>query len=268
MTWLLTGGSGFLGVTLAKKILGQGKKARVFDLTRSPRLPEEVEFLPGDIRDSEKVKPALAGCEVVFHLVALMPQAHARPATMQAVNVGGTKNVLAAASEQEVKRVVYLSSSEVYGRPQIAPMPESHSLAPIGEYGRNKVAGEKLCHEFRRQSGIEVVILRPTTLVGPGMTEPTFLRSLRLARHAPFFCLGKGENRFQMVHVEDVAEACRLAATKEGVDGEAFNLGSEGTLSFREQLRELAKYLGRKPKVYSVPAGFFKGILPKFFNLF
>jgi len=261
MTQLLTGGSGFLGPVLAQKLVARGERVRVYDLQRSPRLPAEAEWVAGDIRDAEKVAAAMAGCEIVCHLPALMPQAHASRAVMQAVNVGGTENVLKAAKAAGVKRVVYLSSSEVYGRPQIVPMPEDHPLAPVGEYGRNKVAGEELCRDYRGRTGIEAVILRPTTLVGPWMTEPTFLRSLKLARSAPFFCLGRGDNRFQMVYVGDVAEAGVIAARKPGIDGEAFNLGSEGTLPFKAQLEELAKYLGREPRVHAVPVGLFKAAL-------
>jgi dTDP-glucose 4,6-dehydratase len=261
MTSLITGGSGFLGPVLAQKLIAAGGRVRVYDLQRSSRLPAEVEFVPGDVRDAGQVAAAMVGCKTVYHLATLMPQAHASRAVMQAVNVGGTENVLRAAGGAGVKRVVYLSSSEVYGRPHKVPMPEDHPLAPVGEYGRNKVTGEKLCRDYRAKTGIEAVILRPTTLVGPWMTEPTFLRSLKLARSAPFFCLGRGDNRFQMVDVGDVAEACVIAATKPGIDGEAFNLGSEGTLPFKAQLEELAKYLGREPKVHAIPVGLFKAAL-------
>ncbi len=248
-------------MALAGKLVGQGTPVRVFDLTRSPRLPDEVEFIPGDVRDIEKLKEAVTGCDLVHHLVGIMPQARAPQETMQAVNVGGTENVLKAASERGVKRVVFVSSSEVYGEPKIVPMREDHPQKPIGEYGRNKVAAERLCQEYRDKTGIEVVILRPTTIVGPEMTEPTFLKTMKLAKTAPLMCIGKGHNRFQNVHVDDAADACILAAEKQGVDGEAFNLGAEGTLSFRRQMEEIAKYLDREPKIYSVPAWLFKAVL-------
>jgi len=261
MVQLLTGGSGFLGVALARKLAGQGATVRVFDLACSPRLPEDVEFIKGDVRDLDELKETVASCDVVHHLVGIMPQARAPREAMQAVNVGGTENVLRAASEEGVKRVVFVSSSEVYGQPQTIPMPEDHPKEPIGEYGRNKVVAEKLCHEYREKKGIEVVILRPTTIVGPEITEPTFLKTMKMARSAPFICVGKGDNRFQNVYVDDVAEACVLASQKPGIDGEAFNLGSVGTLSFKKQMEEMARYLNRRPKVYSIPAGLFKGIM-------
>ena len=261
MTHLLTGGSGYLGVAIARKLARDGVPVRVCDLERSDRLPEKVEFVRGDIRDSGGIGEAVSDCEVVHHLVGIMPQARASRETMQAVNVGGTENVLRAASECGLKRVVFVSSSEVYGRPRSIPVKEDHPLEPIGEYGFNKVAAERLCHEYRSRTGVEVVILRPPTIVGPEMDEPTFLRSMEMARRGRFVCVGRGDHRFQMAYVDDVAEACVLASQKKGVSGEVFNIGAEGTLPFREQLEEVAKYLGRKPKVRSIPAGLFKGIM-------
>jgi nucleoside-diphosphate-sugar epimerase len=238
-----------------------GIQARVYDLKRASDLPLEVDFVEGDIRDFEKIKIAVKDCEVVYHLVGLLPHLRAGRETMQAVNVGGTENVLRAASEAGVKRVVFLSSSEVYGRPRIVPMPENHPLDPIGEYGRNKVAAEGICRNYHEKTGIEVVILRPTTLVGPGIKEPAFLKSMKLAKRAPFFCIGKGDNRFQMVYVDDVAKACVIASGKDGISGEEFNLGSENVLPLREQFIQLAKYLKRKPRIFSIPPGLFKAIM-------
>ncbi len=98
MTQLLTGGSGYLGVALARKLAGQEIAVRVYDLRRSERLPEQVECFRGDIRDFGSVKEAMTGCEVAHHLVGIMPQARASRETMQAVNVAGTENVLRAAT--------------------------------------------------------------------------------------------------------------------------------------------------------------------------
>jgi nucleoside-diphosphate-sugar epimerase len=261
MTQLLTGGSGYLGVAVARKLIRQGVPVRVYDLERSERLPEEGEFIEGDIRDFSRVSEAMTDCDVVHHLVGIMPQARASRETMQAVNIGGTENVLRAASERGVKRVIFVSSSEVYGRPKSIPVREEHPLEPIGEYGRNKVEAEQLCREYGNNTGIETVILRPPTIVGPDMDEPTFLKSMEMARRGRFLCVGRGDHRFQMAYVDDVADACILASQQEDVGGEAFNIGAEGTLPFRKQLEEVARYLGKRPKVVSIPAGLFKGIM-------
>ncbi len=160
-----------------------------------------------------------------------------------------------------MKRVVFVSSSEAYGIPRTIPITENHPLEPIGEYGRNKVAAEKLCREYSGAGKIETVILRPPTIVGPEMDEPTFLRSMEMARRGQFLCVGAGTHRFQMAYVDDVAEACVLAAHVQGIDGEAFNIGAEGTLPFRRQMEEIAKHLGRTPKIRSIPVWLFKGIM-------
>jgi nucleoside-diphosphate-sugar epimerase len=261
MVHLITGGSGYLGVAIARKLAQKDVPVRIYDLSRSNRLPAEVEFAQGDVRDIDKLKRAMADCAAVHHLVGIMPQARASRERMQAVNVGGTENVLRGASETGMKRVVFVSSSEVYGRPQSIPIKEDDPLEPICEYGRNKVASEKLCYEYREKTGIEVVILRPPTIVGPEMDEPTFLRSLEMARRGRFVCIGPGDHRFQMSYVDDVAEACILASQREGVDGDVFNIGAEGTLPFKKQLQEVARYLKKEPKVRSIPSGLFKTIM-------
>jgi len=261
MTHILTGGSGYLGVAIARRLVGQGVSVRVYDLARSERLPEETEFIKGDIRDFNTLKDAMSGCDVVHHLVGIMPQARAPQQTMQAINIGGMENVLGAASEHGVRRVVFVSSSEVYGRPQAIPIKEDDALKPIGEYGRNKVAAEALCREYSGKGKVGTVILRPPTIVGPEMDEPTFLRSMEMARRGRFLCVGSGDHRFQMAYVDDVAEACILASSKNGIAGEAFNIGAEGTLPFRKQMEEIAKHLGLKPKIRSVPRWLFKGII-------
>lgn len=258
MTHLITGGSGYLGVAIARQLRRRAIPVRIHDLVRSPRLPGDTEFVRGDIRDYDRVRAVMEGCVAVHHLVGIMPQARAPEETMQAVNVGGTENVLRAAAERGVKRVVFVSSSEVYGRPKRIPIREEHPLEPIGEYGRNKVEAERLCDEYRKRARIETVILRPPTIVGPEMAEPTFLRNLEMARKGRFFCVGSGNHRFQMAFVNDVAEACILAAEKSGIDGEIFNIGAEGTLPFKKQLEEISRYLGKETRVRSVPCGLFK----------
>jgi len=261
MKALIVGGSGFLGVALAQRLLQKGATVAVYDLARSPELPPAAEFIAGDIRDRDKLRSAAAGRDTVFNLVGIMPQARASDEVMRAVNVTGAENALIAAAEAGARRLVFVSSSEIYGAPRTSPIGEDHPQTPIGEYGRNKVEAEALCQDYRRRTGLQVVILRPSTIVGPGITEPTFVKGMKYSGWMPLCCVGPGDNRFQMVELGDTAEACLLAAEKDGVDGEAFNLGAEGTLPFKRQLEELAKYLGRQPRVFCVPAGPFKAVM-------
>lgn len=263
MKHLLTGGSGFLGVYLAKALTDAGEKVRVFDLARSPRLPDGVEFVKGDVRDKDKLIEGAQGVEVVHHLVGLMPQSRAPDDIMQAVNVGGTLNALEAAASAKVRRFVFLSSMEVYGYPKSAPFFEDHELAPIGEYGRNKVESEAMCIRFLKERGLETVSLRPSTLVGPGINEPTFLQSLKLLNKPPPIVPlpAGGKTRFQMTDVTDCVSANMLAATAHGVAGESFNIGADDTVPLREQVSQILAKLGKSARIVSIPGGLAKSAL-------
>lgn len=267
---LVTGGAGFLGLRLTRALLERGQTVRVFDLHRVPELDPRAEFVAGDIRDRERLKKVAAGAELVFHLVGLMPQARAPDELMQAINVEGTRNALLAAVKGGARRFVFLSSMEVYGYPERSPFAEDHPLRPIGAYGRNKVEAEALCVQYWKEHGLETVSLRPSTLVGPGINEPTFVLLLKQLKNPPPFMPlpAGGRSRFQMTAVSDCVEACLLAAEKPGVGGEAFNIGAEGTLSMREQIEALMHRLNKPvPRLISVPAGLAKRALRLLYRL-
>jgi nucleoside-diphosphate-sugar epimerase len=261
---LITGGSGFLGWRLARALVAKGETVRVFDLARSEALPAQVEFIKGDVQDAAALTQAAIGAEVIHHLVGIMPQARAPEPVMQAVNVEGTRNALAAARSAGVRRFVFLSSMEVYGYPVRAPFTEDHTLAPIGAYGRNKVEAEALCVQSHRDYGLETVSLRPSTLVGPGINEATFNSLLDLLNHPPpiFPVPGGGKSRFQMTHVDDCVSAGLLAAARPGVAGLAFNIGADNTLTMRDQVAEIFSRLGRPaPRFLPIPSGLARGLL-------
>jgi len=263
MKHLITGGSGFLGQSLSRAILEKGGSVRVYDLAKSDALPGQAEFVPGDIRDRAKLEDATKGCEAVHHLVGLMPQARAPDDIMQAVNVDGTRNALDAAIKAGAKRFVFLSSMEVYGYPKTAPFNEDHPKNPINTYGRNKVEAEAMCVACWKEKGLETVSLRPSTLVGPGINEPTFVMTLQLLEKPPFVMPlpGGGRTRFQMTSVTDCADACVLAAGRPGVAGEAFNIGADDTLTMRGQIEELMTRVGKRAWIVSIPAGLSKFLL-------
>jgi len=267
---LVTGGSGFLGLRLSRALLEQGQAVRVFDLARAPDLDPRAEFFSGDVRRGEQLIAAAQGAEMVFHLVGLMPQARASDELMQAVNVEGTRNALEAAVAAKARRFVFLSSMEVYGFPEHSPFAEDHPLRPIGTYGRNKVEAEALCLQYGKEHGLETVSLRPSTLVGPGINEPTFIMLLKQLRNPPPLMPlpGGGRSRFQMTAVSDCVEACLLAAERPGVAGEAFNIGAEDTLSMRDQVAALFDRLGKpRPRLFSIPSGLAKKLLLLLYRL-
>jgi nucleoside-diphosphate-sugar epimerase len=189
----------------------------------------------------------------VYHLAALIPQRRAAPDVMRAVNVDGTVHVLEAARAAGVRRVVYLSSVEVYGVPAFSPCTEDAPLVPIGEYGRNKVESENLCLQAVKE-GLEVTILRPTTIVGPGLDEPFFLSLLRAVRDGkPVVILGSGSNRFQLVHGDDVAAACLTVSSHPNAVGQAFNVGSLDVPPIGQMVEEVLAGVGSRSRVVRVP---------------
>lgn len=253
MIHLVTGAAGFLGRYLVRALLARGKTVRALDLVVPRDTEPEVEWRAGDVRDAEAVQKACEGVEVVYHLAALIPQRRADAATMQAVNVGGTQHVLDASLAKGVRRVVYLSSVEIFGVPAIVPCPEDGPLAPLGEYGRNKIAAEKACLQAVER-GLEVTILRPPTIIGPRLAEPFLvgmLNDIRAGR--PVMLLGKGQNRFQFVHVEDVVTACLIAADHPAAVGQAFHIGSADVPPIRSMVEEVIHRVGSTSTVRSIP---------------
>jgi len=250
---LVTGAAGFLGRYLVRGLLARGCPVRALDLRVPPDAEPEAEWRVGDVRDAGAVREACEGVEVVHHLAALIPQRRATPETMRAVNVGGTENVLDAARAAGVRRVVFLSSVEVYGVPRVVPCPEDGPLAPLGEYGRNKVAAEALCREAAAQ-GLEVVILRPPTIVGPGLDEPFLVGLMAAIRDGkPVTLLGDGRNRFQFVHAEDVVAACLPAADHPDAPGGTFNIGSGDVPPIREMVEAVIARVGSTSRIQTVP---------------
>lgn len=266
---LLVGGSGFLGVELASQLLERGDQVRVLDIAKSSHLPTGVEFVKGDVRDLDSVRKACDGVDTAFHLVGLMPQARASNEDMRSINVGGTRNVLTGCVEAGVRRMVYLSSSEVYGRLEEVPCPETAIMDPIGEYGRNKVSSELICRQFMHDHGLEVAMLRPTTIIGPRNWEEginTLMGEIRAGRVMPI--PGKGDTHWQVVHVADAARAAILAGEKKEAAGEAFNIGCcDEVPSYLELARHMKEFAGTRLKLVHFPVGPSIGLL-KLLNLF
>lgn len=258
----VTGAAGYLGTHLVLRLASDGWNVTAFDVRGNEKLPQNVSFIHGDIRDEKKIHEACRGCGVIFHLVGIMPQAKANNKLMFDINVRGTENVLKAAVENRVRRLVYLSSSEVYGRHVHSPVKEDNIKAPLGEYGRNKLESEELCLKYSREHGVEVVMLRPSTIVGENMTDFLMRGLFHAALNFPvLFTIGNGKAKFQMSGLNDVLDACVLAATKEGVSGEAFNIGADEVFPMKEQMQALLEKLGVKKSPVPLPAGATKIIL-------
>lgn len=256
--YLVTGGAGFIGSHISERLARSGHRVRVLDNFSSGKeenlesLGGEVEILPGDIRDPEIVKRAVEGVDVVFHEAALgsVPRSVADPLTTHEVNITGTLNVLMAARDAGVRRVVYASSSSVYGETPVLPKSEDLQPAPLSPYALSKLAGEYYISVFHQVYGFEAVSLRYFNIFGPRQDPeseyaaviPKFVTAL-LAGNRPTV-YGDGLQSRDFTYVENVVEANLLAASASGVAGRAFNVACGGRYTLLELLDKLKEIIG------------------------
>jgi nucleoside-diphosphate-sugar epimerase len=248
-TVLITGGSGYFGTRLADSALARGDRVRTFDLN-PPAEDQDVDFVQGDVRDREAVARACEGVDVVLHNVAQVPLAKDR-ALFDSVNVGGTANLLVAARAAGVTKVVHTSSSAVFGIPESNPVTEETSPRPLEAYGRAKLRAEALCREAAA-GGLDVTVVRPRTILGHGRLGIMAILFEFVAEGAPVYVLGGGDNRYQFVHADDLADACLRAGDRPGPT--TYNVGTTRFGTMRETLQALVDHAGTGSRVRSLPA--------------
>jgi nucleoside-diphosphate-sugar epimerase len=253
MRWAISGGAGFLGLHLARRLLAEGHEVRTLDLAPldDPGLERDVDELRGDVRDPAAAAKLVEDADVLVHAAAALPILASRDA-IRSVNVDGTAVTLAAALEAGVGRTVLISSTAVYGVPEHHPISEDAPLVGVGHYGESKIDAEEVAREAGRR-GLEVVILRPKSFVGPerlGVFEILF-DWIREGRRIPI--LGDGSNRYQLLAVEDLVEAT-LSAAAARVAGETFNIGATEFGTVRSDLEGLIAHAGTGARLRPVPA--------------
>ena len=246
---LVTGGSGYFGTVVAEQCLARDDTVRIFDLNPPGPSLAGAEFLGGDVRDRDAVRAACEGIDIVFHNVAQVPLAKDR-ALFDAVNVGGTANVLVAARDARVAKVVHTSSSAVFGIPEHNPVTESTPGRPLEAYGRAKLRAELLCHDATAGC-LDVTIVRPRTVLGHGRLGVIALLFEFVADGAPVFVLGGGHNRYQLVHASDLADACLRAGDRPGPT--VYNVGASGFGTMRETLQALVDHAQTGARLRSLP---------------
>lgn len=247
---LVTGGSGYVGSVLARTLLAKGESCRVFDLADAEDRSPAIDFQRGDIRDAGAIRRACQGVGVVYHCVAQVPLARGR-ARFESVNVSGTATLLGAAHAARVRKVVVLSSSAIFGIPATNPVTETTEPRPVEAYGRAKLGAERVAERVHRDSGLDVTILRPRTVLGPGRLGIFQLLFEWVARGRDVYVLGGGENRYQFVHAEDLADACIRAAARPGFA--VYNVGTDRFGTMRESLQALIAHAGTGSRVRSLP---------------
>ena len=246
---LVTGGSGYFGTVLAEQALARGDAVRIFDVNPPGPALAAADFVAGDVRDRAAVRGACDGVDVVFHNIAQVPLAKDR-ALFDEVNVGGTANVLVAARDARVTKVVHTSSSAVFGIPAWNPVTEDAPCRPLEAYGRAKLRAELVCHDAIA-AGLDVTIVRPRTVLGHGRLGVMALLFEFVADGAPVFVLGGGNNRYQLVHAADLADACLRAGDRAGPSG--YNVGAREFGTMRETLQALVDHARTGSRLRSLP---------------
>ena len=258
MRVLVTGGAGFIGSNLVRALLAAGDEVRVLDNfstgSRANLDGLSVEIVEGELRSYERVHNAVRGSEVVFHLGALgsVPRSVQDPLTSSAVNVEGTLNVLLAARDEGVRRVVFSSSTSVYGSSRERPTSEGSPLDPISPYGVAKLAAERYCIAFSRvYESFESVVLRYFNVFGPRQSPlsqyaavvPLFITAI--AGGEPVTIHGDGEQSRDFTYVDNIVEATIAAAGAAGASGRVFNVAGGSPASINRVADTIGTILGR-----------------------
>src|SRR3989344_3227457 len=265
MKVLITGGAGFLGLHLAKYFNKQNWRVSILDIEIPDKAeyPDKITFIKGDIRDNKLLEKVTKNMDVIVHAAAALPLWKAKE--IYDININGTENVLKAALSNKVKRVVYISSTAVYGVPKKHPIFEDDPRVGVGPYGESKIAAEDLCFKFIKK-GLNVTIIRPKTFLGThrlGVFEILF-DWIHDNKKIPL--IGNGNNRYELLDVDDLCEAIYLfiarsarehlqgvneAKTKIHLEGEAklngaFNIGAEKFQTVKKDLEEVFAYAGEQ----------------------
>ena len=256
---LITGAGGFIGSHLVELLVRRGAMVRGFVRYTSrgdagwldrldPTVRREVEVYVGDLTNPEAVAGALDGCDTVLHLGALIPipYSYRHPREFVAANVVGTLNVLEAARRTDVRRVVQVSSSEVYGTAQSIPMPEEHPLHPQSPYAATKVGADQLALSYARSFGLPVVIARPFNTFGPRQSARAVIPTIvAQALTRDRIELGATETTRDFLYVTDTVEGLVRCAEADGVVGEVFNLGTGRERSIQQIIEFVLSATGK-----------------------
>ena len=250
---LITGGAGFLGINLIRHLEARGYALASLDVEDFD-YPERdrVEIIKGDIREKALVNMAMEGVDHVVHAAAALPLYS--PEDIYTTDVEGTRNVLDAALRHGVERFVHVSSTAVYGIPDHHPLYETDRLEGVGPYGQAKIQAEMICLEYRAK-GLTVPIIRPKSFVGPERLGVFALLYDWAYTGHNFPMIGTGNNRYQLLDVEDLCDAITLTLTlPEEQVNDTFNIGAKEFTTMKEDYQAVLDYAGHGKKVVGFPA--------------
>lgn len=266
--FLVTGGAGFIGSNIVTELLKQGYEVKVLDNFSSGKreniksFEKDIELIEGDIRSYHIVQEAVRGVEVVLHQAALpsVPRSIKDPITTNEVNVNGTLNILEASVSANVRRVVYASSSSVYGDNPVLPKNESMLPNPLSPYAVSKLAGEKYCSVFSKIYGLETIALRYFNVFGPNQDPssqysaviPKFIRDIMNDKRPVIY--GDGEQSRDFTYVSNIVKANILSSVSKCDSGIAMNCACSDQITLNDLVKNINKNLGRDMKaVYEKP---------------
>lgn len=266
MQVLVTGADGFIGSHLVEALVRQGHEVRAFVLYNSfgtrgwldavtPDVSDKFEVFAGDIRDPNGVRAAMKGCDVVLHLAALIaiPYSYHSPDSYVDTNVKGTLNVVQAARDLGVVRVVHTSTSEVYGTARFVPITEEHPLHAQSPYAASKIGADHIAMSFHASFGTPVTVLRPFNTYGPRQSAraviPTIITQLAAGKQS--ISLGSLHPTRDFSFVSDTVNGFIAAASADGIIGEVINVGSGFEISIENTARTIASIMGVELEIVS-----------------
>ena len=260
---LVTGAGGFIGSHLVERLLKEGAKVRAFVRYNSrgdpgllkllpPEKYSRLEIIAGDLRDAHAILDAVSGCQLVFHLGALIsiPYSYHYPVDVAETNFMGTLNILMACRARKIERLIHTSTSEVYGTARQVPISEAHPLQGQSPYSASKIGADKLAESFYCTYNLPVVTVRPFNTFGPRQSAraiiPTII-SQALSRST--IRLGSLEMSRDFTYVDDTVSGFLAAAQAEGVEGEVFNLGTGVDIRISDLAKAIIKKIGNPIKI-------------------
>ncbi len=266
--YLITGGAGFIGSSIVDALLKRGERVRIFDdfstgsLDNLKGAKDKIEILEGDLRDMDALRRAVKDVSYICHQAALrsVPRSVDDPMSTDSVNTHGTLQLLVAARDAKVKRLVYASSSSAYGDSPLLPKVEDQTPAPISPYAVAKLAAEHYCRTFSHLYGLETVSLRYFNVFGPKQSpESKYAAVVPIVMRAALFdepvtVHGDGLQSRDFTYIDNVVQANLLSCTTPGIGGEVFNIACNSRHTIMDIVQATEKLLGRKVAVVHEPA--------------
>lgn len=253
---LVTGGSGFFGSYLVNKLIEKSYKVSIFDL--NPSSNNLIKSTLGDIRNKEQLEKSLENIDIVFHNVAQVPLSNNKKLFWE-VNFHGTENLLKLCLKNKIKKIVFTSTSAVYGIPIKNPVFENTQPLPLEDYGKAKLAAETLCQLYSRNYNLDVTIIRPRTILGAGRLGIFEFLFDWIKNNNPVPVFNHGKNIYQFVHASDLADVCILSAEKIGYN--EFNVGAADYGTMFDLINNLIIKVKSKSKIVNLPMSFVEKIM-------